>query len=79
MKYEEFLSLVAENIKRIRSEKSLTQEDMDFGEFGIPVPTFTKIEQGRNKDVKLRSIFSIAKRLGVEPHELLKVTSKPKK
>lgn len=73
------MSLVAENIKRIRSEKSLTQEDMDFGEFGIPVPTFTKIEQGRNKDVKLRSIFSIAKRLGVEPHELLKVTSKPKK
>lgn len=71
MKYEEFLALVAENIRRLRAEKGLTQEDMDFGEFGIPVPTYTKIEQGRNKDVKLSSLFTIAKRLGVEPYELL--------
>lgn len=79
MKFDKFLALVAENIRRIRTEKGLTQEDMDFGEFGIPVPTYTKIEQGRNKDIKLRSIFSIAKRLGVEPFELLKLPSKNKK
>lgn len=50
--------------------KNLSQEDMDSGDFAIPVTTYQEIEYG-NRNFTMQTLFKISKRLGVEPRDLL--------
>ncbi|TGK14788.1 XRE family transcriptional regulator [Leptospira fluminis] len=56
-------------IKELRTEKGLTQEDMEDGAYGIPYKTFTDIERGIS-NATIHSLIHIALRLGVKPKDL---------
>lgn len=51
-------------IKKLREKKGLTQEDMDFDEWAIPVRTIQAIESGRT-DIKFSTAYKISKKLDV--------------
>lgn len=70
MNEEQFLRRVGNRIRDLRMAKKLSQEDMDSGDFAIPVTTFQEIEYG-NRNFTMQTLFKISKRLGVEPRDLL--------
>lgn len=72
MRIEEFLTKIGKNIQKIRKEKGLTQENLDEGDFAIPVRTLQDIEAGKG-NVTVKSLFKIAKQLKVKPKDLLDV------
>ncbi|MFB5652884.1 helix-turn-helix domain-containing protein [Leptospira wolffii] len=70
MDFEEFLIKVGKNIQKIRKEKGFTQENMDEGDYAVPVRTLQDIEAGR-ANFTANSIFKLSKRLKVKPKDLL--------
>lgn len=63
-------AVFAANIKRLRKERGLSQEDLAF-EAGLHRTYISGIERGI-RNVGLDNIGVIAKALGVEPAELLR-------
>lgn len=72
MDFEEFLLKVGKNIQAVRKEKGLTQENMDEGDYAVPVRTLQDIEAGR-ANFTANSIFKLSKRLKVKPKDLLDI------
>lgn len=72
MELEEFLKKTGRNIPKLRKEKGFTQENMDEGDYAIPVRTLQDIEAGRT-NFTASSIFKISKRLKVKLKDLLDV------
>lgn len=70
--FEEFLSKVGKNIQSIRKEKGFTQENMDEGDYAVPVRTLQDIEAGR-ANFTANSIFKLSKRLKVKPKDFLDI------
>lgn len=62
--------LLATNIRRIRREKGLSQEDLAY-EAGINRPYMSKLETGKTY-AGLEIVEKLAKTLKVEPAELLR-------
>lgn len=60
---------LGKRIRELRLERKLTQEQMEEGPYGIPVPTFVDIERG-NSNSTLNSQLKIALRLGVKLKDL---------
>ncbi|GBF44444.1 DNA-binding helix-turn-helix protein [Leptospira ellinghausenii] len=72
MDFKSFADQVAKNIKKIRTEKGMSQEEVSGLEMGVR--TYQRIENGINPP-NLESIFKIAKSLGVQPRDLLDIPS----
>ncbi|MBF3378012.1 helix-turn-helix domain-containing protein [Leptospira borgpetersenii] len=72
MELEEFLQKVGRKIQTIRKEKGFTQENMDEGDYAVPVRTLQDIEAGR-ANFTASSIFKLSKRLKVKPKDLLDI------
>jgi len=70
--FNKFIKTVGNKIKTIRISQGLTQEDMEEGSYGISYRTVQDIENGKS-NTSLRSIYKIAKRLGIEPKDILDV------
>lgn len=68
----DFRRKIGQRIKLLRESKSITQEGMDTEPDGISHRTVQDVENG-DREIYLSTIFRIAKKLGVEPHELLKI------
>ena len=66
----ELRSIFAENIKRLRKERGMSQEDLAF-ESGLHRTYISGIERGI-RNVGLDNIGVIAEALGVPPHTLLR-------
>jgi transcriptional regulator with XRE-family HTH domain len=67
---EEFLLKIGKKIQKIRKEKGLTQENLDEGDFAIPVRTLQDIEAGK-ANVTVGSLLKISKHLKVHPKDFL--------
>ena len=65
----EFLQKFAKNVKRIRKEKGMKQDDFLDTE-GISRSMIAMVETART-DITLSKLKIIADKLGVEPYELL--------
>lgn len=63
------LTAIANNIKKLRKNKNLSQEALAF-ESGISRRHMTNIEMGR-VDIKLSTLIKISKALSVLPNQLL--------
>ena len=72
MELEEFLKRLGKKIQKMRKERGLTQEDLDEGDYAIPVRTLQDIEAGR-ANVTASSLFKIAKHLKVKPKDLMDI------
>ncbi|AMX57878.1 MULTISPECIES: helix-turn-helix domain-containing protein [Leptospira] len=72
MELEEFLQKVGRKIQAIRKEKGFTQENMDEGDYAVPVRTLQDIEAGR-ANFTASSIFKLSKRLKVKPKDFLDI------
>jgi transcriptional regulator with XRE-family HTH domain len=72
MDFSLFRQKVGKRIYQLRVNKGLTQEDMDEGDDGIPVRTIQNIEGGKSNP-NLKTIYRLAKRLGIKPKELLDI------
>ncbi|TGN11598.1 helix-turn-helix domain-containing protein [Leptospira bandrabouensis] len=72
MELEEFLEKIGRKIQKIRKDRGLTQENLDEGEFAIPVRTLQDIEAGK-ANLTASSLLKIAKQLNVKPKDLLDV------
>ncbi|AAT75423.1 MULTISPECIES: helix-turn-helix domain-containing protein [Mesoplasma] len=76
-KYEnenELLLLVASNLKRIRQNKKLSQEELGF-RCGISKNYVSDFERGK-RNITIKVFQKIVEGLGVQPEELLKTHSK---
>lgn len=62
--FEKFTEGVRKNIRQLREEKGLTQEQMM--EFDINLRQFQRIESGETKNITLANLFKIAKALEVK-------------
>lgn len=67
MNFNYFYKLISKNIKRLRSEKNLTQEKLAEMS-GISLDYLGKIEVNINKP-GLKTIFKLANALNVSPFE----------
>ncbi|HMW59303.1 MAG TPA: helix-turn-helix transcriptional regulator [Leptospiraceae bacterium] len=74
MKYPEFQRKVGQKIKSFRESTGITQEDMEFmdHDLQLTVRAYQEIERGKS-NVTLKSLFIIARQLGIEPKDLLDV------
>ena len=64
-------TILAENIKRIRKEAGLSQEEL-ADRAGLHRTYISSIER-RERNVSLENIFLLAKALGVEPEDLVRI------
>lgn len=68
-KNDEYLKLFGENLKRLRSEKNLTQEMLSY-KADTPLSQIGRIERGERAPTIL-TILILSKALGVHPKEML--------
>jgi transcriptional regulator with XRE-family HTH domain len=68
----DFRQAVGERIRELRVQQQITQEEMDTGDDGIPYRTMQNIESGKSNP-NLKTMYRLARRLGIHPSELLKV------
>ncbi|AVN63437.1 transcriptional regulator [Mesoplasma florum] len=76
-KYEnenELLLLVASNLKRIRQNKKISQEELGF-RCGISKNYVSDFERGK-RNITIKVFQKIVEGLGIQPEELLKTHSK---
>ena len=66
------------NLKKLRHKKGWTQEKL-AREAGISFHTFIKIENGRTKNPKIKTLIKIAKALGVSLDKLVSSSKKSSK
>jgi len=70
MTEDDFIKVVANNIRRIRLEKSIKQSEVaDLCDFERS--NLRRIESGKN-NLTLRSLYKISKALGVDISDLIK-------
>ena len=62
--------MLAENIKRFRAEKSLSQERLAQAS-GVTYSALSKIEAGYHTDPRVRTLLKIARALGVTIDDLM--------
>jgi transcriptional regulator with XRE-family HTH domain len=67
---EGLLNTLASNVKRLRKDKNLTQEDLG-DQCGFH-PTFISLIERRQRNVTISTLEIIANALNVTPSELLK-------
>lgn len=67
-----FRKKLGERIKTLRSERGLTQENMEDGVYGIPHRTFVEVERG-NSNVTLNTLLKIALKFGIKPKDLFDI------
>lgn len=67
-KYERVLRRIADNLKRLRAERGLTQEDMR--EHGLDYRHYQRLESGTYSPT-LQTLFKVASALKVDLSELL--------
>jgi len=72
MQFLDFRRKVGQNVKKLRESKGITQEGMDTEPDAVSHRTVQDVENGE-REVYLSTIFRIAKKLGIEPHELLRI------
>jgi transcriptional regulator with XRE-family HTH domain len=68
-KYQKLLRRLSQNIKRVRLEKELTQEEM--AKFGFNYRHYQKIESG-SYSFNLVTLHRVAKALGVDVSEFFR-------
>lgn len=64
------LAKFRENLKRIRSEKGLTQRGLSYL-CDVDHTKISKLENDPNTNLNLTTLFELAKGLGVHPRELI--------
>lgn len=64
MDYEDFKFLSAGQLKKLRRDGGLTQEEI--ADLKISVRAYQKLESGKN-GMSLKTIFLLSRRLGVHP------------
>lgn len=69
--FNRFSRKVREKIHALRSEKGLTQEQME--DFELNLRQFQRIECGDTSNITLSYLYRIAAALGVSPSELIDV------
>ena len=70
--FQAFLLSVGEKIKSMREKKGITQENMENSQFGsIEYKFYQRIEYGE-KNITLKTLFKICKKLGISPKDLFK-------
>src|SRR3954468_22632821 len=62
-------STIGERLRRIRSERGLTQEEL-AGHAAVSIDLVKKLEQGRRESARLRSLAALADSLDVPLSEL---------
>ncbi|MCW7512126.1 helix-turn-helix domain-containing protein [Leptospira levettii] len=72
MNFDDFLIKIGKKVKELRISKKLNQEDLDFGDYAVPVRTLQEIEAGRS-NFTAKSLFNIAKHLKTKPSDLLDI------
>ncbi|MCW7503880.1 helix-turn-helix domain-containing protein [Leptospira paudalimensis] len=72
MKFEDFLIKIGSNIRELRLQKGFNQEDLDSGDYPVPVRTLQEIEAGR-ANLTMKSVYKIAKHLKVQPKDIIDV------
>lgn len=81
--FDKFFDAVLENLKEIRKQKGLTQEDL--GErMGKPQSAVARLESGGVRDPRISMIFQICQALEINPADALgtafeKFSTAPKK
>jgi DNA-binding Xre family transcriptional regulator len=69
--FEQFCSKLRSKINRLRTERGLTQEDMQ--EFELSLRQFQRIEKGETKNITLSNLFKLSKAFKVSVSDLLDV------
>lgn len=72
MELNEFLKKTGNQIRKLRLEQGLTQENLDQGKYAIPVRTLQDIEAGKS-NFTASSLLKLAKQLKVSPKDLIDV------
>lgn len=75
MKKESPKKILADNVRRFRSETGLSQEEL-AARAGLHRTYVSSIERAE-RNVSLENIFVLAEALGVEPSDLLKAVGRP--
>ena len=70
MTEQELRAILSANLKRYRSYRKLTQEEL-AEKLGISIPFLSDVENGR-KWISPATLVKFADALGIEPHELFK-------
>lgn len=70
VKFDDFLKKIGINIRNLRNERGLNQEDFDSGDYPVSVRTLQEIEAGRS-NLTVKSLYNIAKHLKVKPKDLI--------
>ncbi len=76
--YSEFRIRVSHRVKEIRTQKGITQEQMEEGPNGVPYKTVQTVEN-EQREVYLSTLYRIAKRLDIDIRELFDFKDKPVK
>jgi transcriptional regulator with XRE-family HTH domain len=71
---KKFIKLFGQNLRKLRSVKSLTQEDLAYSA-DIPISQIGRIERGEI-NTTISTINALANALNIEPKELLNFPSK---
>jgi len=66
-----FCARLQRKINKLRTERGLTQEDME--EFEVSLRQFQRIEKGETKNITLANIFKLSKAFKISPSDLLDV------
>jgi len=67
---DELLTILADNVRQLRKEQGLTQEDLgDACDFH---PTFISLIERKQRNVTISTLEVLARALGVKSFELLK-------
>jgi transcriptional regulator with XRE-family HTH domain len=62
---------LAENLKALREDAKLSQQELAFRS-GVSVSVIFQMEQGRKKDPKLSTLHCLADGLGMTPEDLVR-------
>jgi transcriptional regulator with XRE-family HTH domain len=74
---QEIMSKFGDNLRRIRNEKGLTQEDLAY-DSGISLSQIARIETGK-LNTSICTVVALAEALKIDPSELMKFPSEKKK
>lgn len=69
--FDQFCEKLQRKINKLRTERGLTQEDMQ--EFELSLRQFQRIEKGETKNITLSNLFKLSKAFEISPSDLLDV------
>jgi len=73
--FELLLQRLGQRIKEYREKSELTQEQMSEGSHPLEYKFYQKVEGGK-RNITLRTLFKISKKLGIPLRDLLDIESK---